>query len=172
MTPADGSSTRGGSTSVRGRVRSPRISGGRLWLSCRQPASLQSRAAAPRDKQTDRQTDRQTVRQTDGSRYRLKRGWIRFGCTKQLSLLVVLGWVGLGPNFPTCGGLGWFSQPMGWVGSGHTKWTHGQLWTAYIPSLTECREWLGSRVVSVLDSGVEGPGFKSQSRRCRVTVLG
>ena len=30
----------------------------------------------------------------------------------------------------------------------------------------------GSRVVSVLDSGAEGPGFKSQSRRCRVTVLG
>ena len=26
--------------------------------------------------------------------------------------------------------------------------------------------WLGSRVVSVLGSGVEGPGFKSQSRRC------
>ena len=34
------------------------------------------------------------------------------------------------------------------------------------------REWLGSRVASVLDSGAEGPGFKSQSRRCRVTVLG
>jgi len=32
--------------------------------------------------------------------------------------------------------------------------------------------WLGSRVVSVLDSGAEGPGFKSRSRRCRVTVLG
>ena len=32
--------------------------------------------------------------------------------------------------------------------------------------------WLGSRVVSVLDSGEEGPGFKSQLRRCRVTVLG
>jgi len=32
--------------------------------------------------------------------------------------------------------------------------------------------WLGSRVVSVLDSGAVGPGFKSQSRRCRVTVLG
>ena len=32
--------------------------------------------------------------------------------------------------------------------------------------------WLGSRVVSVLDSGAEGPGFNSQSRRCRVTVLG
>jgi len=31
---------------------------------------------------------------------------------------------------------------------------------------------LGSRVVSVLDLGVEGPGFKSQLRRCRVTVLG
>ena len=31
--------------------------------------------------------------------------------------------------------------------------------------------WLGSRVVSVLDSGAVGPGFKSQSRRCRVTVL-
>ena len=30
----------------------------------------------------------------------------------------------------------------------------------------------GSRVVSVLDSGAEGPGFKSQPRRCRVTVLG
>jgi len=31
---------------------------------------------------------------------------------------------------------------------------------------------LDSRVVSVLDSGAEGPGFKSQSGRCRVTVLG
>jgi len=27
-------------------------------------------------------------------------------------------------------------------------------------------------VVSVLDSGTERPGFKSQPRRCRVTVLG
>jgi len=27
-------------------------------------------------------------------------------------------------------------------------------------------------MVSVLDSGAERPGFKSQSRRCRVTVLG
>ena len=32
--------------------------------------------------------------------------------------------------------------------------------------------WLGSGVVSVLDSGAEGPGFKSQPRRCRVTVSG
>jgi len=31
--------------------------------------------------------------------------------------------------------------------------------------------WLGSRVVSVLYSSAEGPGFKSQPRRCRVTVL-
>ena len=29
-------------------------------------------------------------------------------------------------------------------------------------------QWLGSRVVSVLDSGAEGSGFKSQPRRCRV----
>jgi len=32
--------------------------------------------------------------------------------------------------------------------------------------------WLGSRVVSELDSGAEGPRFKSQPQRCRVTVLG
>ena len=30
--------------------------------------------------------------------------------------------------------------------------------------------WLGSRVVSVLDSGAVGPGFKSQPRRCRVSL--
>jgi len=33
-------------------------------------------------------------------------------------------------------------------------------------------KWLGSRVVYVLDSGTVGPWFKSQPRRCRVTVLG
>ena len=27
-------------------------------------------------------------------------------------------------------------------------------------------------MISVLDLGAEGPGFKSQLRRCRVTVLG
>ena len=32
--------------------------------------------------------------------------------------------------------------------------------------------WLGSRVVSVLDSGAERPGFKLQPQRCWVTVLG
>ena len=39
----------------------------------------------------------------------------------------------------------------------------------FLPHLTG---WLGSRVVSILDSGAEGPGFKSQPQRCRVTVLG
>ena len=33
------------------------------------------------------------------------------------------------------------------------------------------RGWLGGRVVGVLDSGAEGPGFKSQPPRCLVTVL-
>jgi len=32
--------------------------------------------------------------------------------------------------------------------------------------------WLGSQVVSVLDSGVEGHVFKLQPKRCRITVLG
>jgi len=32
--------------------------------------------------------------------------------------------------------------------------------------------WLGSRVVGVLDSSAVGPGFKSQWRRCPVTVVG
>jgi len=31
--------------------------------------------------------------------------------------------------------------------------------------------WLGSQVVSMLDSGAEGPGFKAQPRCCQVTVL-
>ena len=34
------------------------------------------------------------------------------------------------------------------------------------------RTYAVDRMVSVLDSGAEGPGFKSQSRRCWVTVLG
>ena len=40
-----------------------------------------------------------------------------------------------------------------------------------LPATIRQTEWLASRVVSVLDSGAEGPGFKSQSRRCRITVL-
>ena len=43
------------------------------------------------------------------------------------------------------------------------------MFTEFSVSISNC-VWLGSRVVSLLDS--EGPGFKSQSRRCRVTVLG
>ena len=38
----------------------------------------------------------------------LKHGRITFGCTKQLNLLAVLRWVGLGPNFPLA---------VVWVGS-------------------------------------------------------
>ena len=37
--------------------------------------------------------------------------------------------------------------------------------------LTPCIDMI-NRVVSVLDSGAERPAFKSQPRRCRVTVLG
>ena len=40
------------------------------------------------------------------------------------------------------------------------------------PKISSSIGWLGSRVVSMQDSSSEGPGFKSQSRRCRVTVLG
>jgi len=39
----------------------------------------------------------------------------------------------------------------------------------FIKSLTS---FGSNEVVSVLDSGTEGPGFKSQPRSCRVTVLG
>ena len=43
----------------------------------------------------------------------------------------------------------------------------------FLEGLCSGHGWLGSRVVSVLDSGAEGPGFKSQPGRCRViTVLG
>jgi len=45
----------------------------------------------------------------------LKHGYIRFGCTKELNLLVELGRV---QNFPFV---------VGWVGSGHAKRTYGQL---------------------------------------------
>ena len=43
-----------------------------------------------------------------------------------------------------------------------------------INNLALRRQWglLGSRVISVLGSGAEGPGFKSQPRRRPVTVLG
>jgi len=41
-----------------------------------------------------------------------------------------------------------------------------------IPVLSCLERLLGSRVVCVLDSGTEGPWFRSQPRRCRVAVLG
>jgi len=47
-------------------------------------------------------------------------------------------------------------------------WGSISLYTA----VCDGRGWLGNRVVSVLESGAEGTGFKSQPRRCRVTVLG
>ena len=40
----------------------------------------------------------------------------------------------------------------------------------FLKLYTENCRWLGSRVVSALDSVAEGPGFKSQPRRCLVTV--
>ena len=47
-------------------------------------------------------------------------------------------------------------------------------WLGYSPAVPittyHLQGWLGSRVVSVLDSGAEGPGFKSQPRRCRVSL--
>ena len=51
---------------------------------------------------------------------------------------------------------------------------HGQLDThhKFIESNSTPARWLGSRVVSVLDSGAVGSGIKSQLRRCLVTVLG
>ena len=69
MPPVDGSSTRGGSTSVRGRVRSPHICGVR-------PAAGSQRADSPGSCATQPASfslgwDRQTDGQTDVSRYRL-----------------------------------------------------------------------------------------------------
>ena len=51
----DNGKNRGWSTSVRGRVRSPHISGGRRWLSCRPPACLYPRQLRHG---TDSRTDR------------------------------------------------------------------------------------------------------------------
>ena len=66
--PADGSSTRCGSTSVRGRVRSPHIIGGRPAAGSQCAHSLGSCASQPACYSLC--WDRQTDRQTDGSRYR------------------------------------------------------------------------------------------------------
>jgi len=41
----------------------------------------------------------------------------------------------------------------------------------FVAENDKVQEEISSRVVSVLDSGAVGPGFKSQPRRCRLTVL-
>jgi len=58
------------------------------------------------------------------------------------------------------------------IKSRHTGWVKKVSCSTVIYISKATIGWLGSRVVSVLDSGAEGPGFKSQPRRCRVTVLG
>ena len=52
--------------------------------------------------------------------------WLQFMCSC----------IGLGPNFSTSSGLGYVSQLMGSVRSGHTKWTNGQLCTGPVQHLT------------------------------------
>ena len=69
MPPADGSLTRGGSTSVCGRVCSPHISSGRPPAGSQRANSLGSCASQPACYSLG--CDRQTDRQTDGSQYRL-----------------------------------------------------------------------------------------------------
>ena len=59
-----------------------------------------------------------------------------------------------------------------WVLPGHKVAYRRRIELPDIASLRSASGWLGSRVVSVLDSGAGGPGFISQSRRYRVTVLG
>ena len=59
----------------------------------------------------------------------------------------------------------------------NTEWkqSDGQTRPMAVPALltrSVRKKVNGSRVVSVLNSGAEGHGLKSQSRRCRVTVLG
>jgi len=66
-----------------------------------------------------------------------------------------MAWVGLGRDFSVFGklgrvrskffppvmcwiGLGQSADGLGWVGSGHTKWTHGQLWITW--SVVEKRQ--------------------------------
>ena len=51
-------------------------------------------------------------------------------------------------------------------------WPTPGLRTAKELNRTDTWLWLSSRVVSVLDSGAEGPEFKLQPWHCQVTVLG
>ena len=54
----------------------------------------------------------------------------------------------------------------------NTSYSPTYLLTYFLFKKKICGYWDCSRVVSVLDSGAEGPGFKSQPRRYLVTVLG
>ena len=66
-----------------------------------------------------------------------------------------------------------FFSVRNWLASFLQEWNQSLCWNCCILSaITKYCGWRGSRVVSVLDSGAEGPGFKSQLLRCRVTVLG
>ena len=51
------------------------------------------------------------------------------------------------------------------------QWTRGITFLA-LKVTSQVARAVGSRVVTVLDSGAERPRFKSQSRRCQVRVLG
>ena len=72
---------------------------------------------------------------------------------------------------PTCGRCMWMHRRNG---STSSRSVTARLLTAVLNiwHLELLIGWLGSRVVSVLDSDAEWPRFKSQLRRCRVTVLG
>jgi len=48
-------------------------------------------------------------------------------CVNAFKALLDKIWLHQAVKFVSCIGLGWVSQLMGWVGSGRTKWTHGQL---------------------------------------------
>ena len=49
--------------------------------------------------------------------------------------------------------------------------TEGTVWVPYVIIKWLITGWLSSWVVSMLDSGAEGPGLKSKPRHCRATVL-
>ena len=69
---------------------------------------------------------------------------------------------GCGKLSPLCAD--WFSQSIHFCGVKN--------WLYLYQIGTSLLGWLVSRVLSMLDSGTEGPGFKSQPRRYQITVLG
>ena len=62
-------------------------------------------------------------------------------------MLVVLGWVELGPNFSTCSGWGQRADGLGWIR------THEQLWCDYnkINPPRQGNLWPGGAMVRALD---------------------